>query len=316
MDIGQYIGKFLVKNKYCSLSGLGVFELQKNAASIRHQDNTVAPLSHLITFNPVGSIDDSFASFIASRENVSISNASNNIKEYCIKAKQELNETGQFNIEHIGKLTLSNQKISFTQSSDLDLGYEPVAMPAAEIKTNATKSNGDEKLDFSYPPSSKNYQTKSTPVMKYVMLGGVALLLLGGVYMAYDYYQKNKIDTDELVRTNSTPAPSDQTTTNTSSIPTDTSSQAASVNTPSTNNTPSVSPGSHLVAVFSFSTQAAADAKAKKLTNYGNKASVIQKDSANFVVTLEASHPLGDTTRLVDSLRKFFNPKGNVYIWK
>ena len=29
MEIGKYIGKFLIKNKYCSLSGLGVFELKK-----------------------------------------------------------------------------------------------------------------------------------------------------------------------------------------------------------------------------------------------------------------------------------------------
>jgi hypothetical protein len=70
------------------------------------------------------------------------------------------------------------------------------------------------------------------------------------------------------------------------------------------------------VAIFTFTTEAAASAKANKLNGYGNKASVSQIDNSKFVVAIEASHPLGDTVRLVDSLRKFFNPKGNVYILK
>lgn len=316
MEIGQYIGKFLVKNNYCSLSGLGVFELKKNTASVRSSDNTVTPPSHVISFTPVGSIDDSFASFIANRENVSISNASNNIKDYCIQAKQELQNTGHFTIEHLGKLVMSNNKVSFIQSSDLDLGYEPVAMPTAEIKTNTTtKTESGDKLDFSYPPSGVGNTTKSSPVMKYVMLGGLGLLLLGGVYMAYDYYQKNKVDTEALLNppaaeTNASTAPTEE---NAQVANTD-STQNIATNTAST--TTAVSSGAHLVAVFTFNNEAAATAKAKKLNNYGNKASVNRKDSTNFVVTLEATHAQGDTTLLVDSLRKFFNPKGNVYIWK
>lgn len=321
MEIGQYIGKFLVKNNYCSLSGLGVFELKKNAASVRSSENTVAPPTHVISFTPVGSIDDSFASFIANRENVSISNASNNIKDYCISAKQELQTTGHFTIEHLGKLVMTNNKISFVQSSDLDLGYEPVSMPAAEQKISSTsKSESGDKLDFSYPPSGYSTPTKSSSVMKYVMLGGLALLLLGGVYMAYDYYQKNKIDTEDLLNPTVSVPNTDTTNANSNGnvAISDTTAQSSSSDTTTmTVTSPApVSPGAHLVAVFTFNNEAAAAAKAKKLNNYGNKATVNRKDSTNFVVTLEATHALGDTTLLVDSLRKFFNPKGNVYIWK
>ena len=69
------------------------------------------------------------------------------------------------------------------------------------------------------------------------------------------------------------------------------------------------------IAVFSTTVQATADAKAKKWKNYGNLTDV-QQMGDQVVVTMIASHPTNDTTLLIDSLRRFFNPKGNVYILK
>lgn len=312
MDIGKYIGKFLVKNSYCSLSGLGVFDLKKNTATFNTDGNSVSPPSHTITFNPIGSIDDSFASFIANQENVSISNASNNIKQYCIDAKQTLQQQGSFEIVHIGKLSFNGGKISFQQSSDIDFGYEPVPMPITEFKSSIS-NDASGKLDFSYPPAHSTYQSKSSSsMMKYVLIGGVALLVLGGIYMGIDYYKNNNVNTEELLKPNTTSneiaATNDTATASTTSSPIDSNTSSLA--------TPTPSPGAHLVALFSFTNESAAAAKAKKLANYGNKTAVSKIDSAKYIVTIEASHPLGDTTLLVDSLRRFFNPKGDVYILK
>jgi nucleoid DNA-binding protein len=118
MDINKYIGKFLLKNKYCSLPGLGVFDLKKEGAQTNVSSETISAPVYKITFTPVGSIDDTFASFIATAENVSISNASNNIKEYCKNVKEELAKSGKYDIEFLGRFSLSNNKIIFHQSDD------------------------------------------------------------------------------------------------------------------------------------------------------------------------------------------------------
>jgi hypothetical protein len=322
MDIGKYIGKFLIKNNYCSLPGLGVFKLKKVAGSILKSEGTVTPPTHQISFTPVGSIDDSFASFIANFENVSISNASNNIREYCIKVKEELNHTGSFEIDHLGKFSFINQKIAFQQSADLDLGHQPVGIPTLDQKVSVpeTKTEKGDKLDFSYPPAQASYHGKSSSASKYIIGGVLLTLLLAGAYFGYDYYKNNATTSEEI---NPTPASTNvNAVSDTSQVnnSTDSSSMrpASDTSTIVTNNAPiaTPSPGAHQVAVFTFTTEAAATAKAAKLKNYGNNASVSKVDSAKLIVAIEASQPQGDTTRLVDSLRKFFNPKGNVYILK
>ena len=319
MDIGKYIGKFLIKNNYCSLSGLGVFELKKTPSNINSSEGNVTPPSYQISFTPVGSIDDSFASFIANSENVSISNSSNNIKEYCIKVKEELNHTGSFTIDHLGKLTMSNNKITFQQSSDLDFGYEPVSIPTVESKVSTTdiKPENGSKLDFSYPPAHPSYRGKSSGMSKIFLLALLGILILLGAYFSYDYYKNNATVRD--IKTEQTPIEIPSTVD--TLLHQDTTALASS-NRPTTDSSTTSAPiaaptaaNAHIVAVFSFTTEAAAQAKATKLKNYGNLAAVTPINN-EFIVTIEATHALNDTTLLVDSLRRFFNPKGNVYILK
>lgn len=331
MDINQYIGAFLLKNKYCSLPGLGVFDLKKTNARTNNSEGTVEPPTYLITFNPIGSIDDTFASYIASKENVSIANASNNIKTYCVDVKNEVAKTGKFEIDNLGRFTMQNNKLSFQQSSDLNLGFEPVPAAFTEIKVSTPKEEA--KIDYSYTSTSgSTYKRKksSQAWMKMLLpiLGIVGLGIAG--YLGYAYYQNHKDDVVQEVTPVEKPieiAPTDTSATQSAIIDTtvkDTSSMrptadtSSAITTPAaTNVTPPPAPtGKEFrVAVFSTSNQEAAKAKAAKWTRFGNKANVIPSGS-EFIVTIDASQPMNDTTLLVDSLRRFFNPKGNVYILK
>ena len=156
----------------------------------------------------------------------------------------------------------------------------------------------------------------------------VALVAVGG-YFGYDYYKKNNSNTEAT-----TPQPEITeidtiSTTDTSVLPaTDTlkpsvadsfataaptpDSTTAAVQAPAA---PQTSGPAYNVAVLSFDNEASAAAKAKKLKDYGNNTSV-QNSNGRFYVIINASHPLNDTTRLVDSLRKMYNPKGPVFIMK
>ncbi len=317
MDINKYIGKFLLKNKYCSLPGLGVFDLKKEGAQANASSETISAPVYKITFTPVGSIDDTFASFIATAENVSISNASNNIKEYCKNVKEELAKSGKYDIEFLGRFSLSNNKIIFHQSDDLDMGVEPAPLAPLVEKLKAPETPAN-KPDYSYPPARTQ---RDIPILKIAVPIVLVVLLAVGAYFGYDYYQKNK-DVTPVEATIPEPAPVQVDTLATTIVPdslhradstnaaTDTAMQAASNSAAQT--TPQAA-SFYKVAILSFENEAGANGKATKLKKYGNDASVVSNNGRFFVVINASSN---DTTKLVDSLRRFFNPRGQVFIMK
>ncbi len=312
MDINKYIGKFLLKNKYCSLPGLGVFDLKKEGARLNPTNETIAAPVYKITFSPVGIIDDTFAEFIGNAENVSINNASNNIKEYCKNVKDELARTGKYEIDFLGRFSISNNKIVFQQADDLDMGAEPVPLAPLEEKLHEIDTP-TRKPDYSYPPARKQ---RDLPILKIAIPVIVLALLATGAYFGYDYYQKNK---EVVPEETSMPLPEPvQVDTLATTIVTDSLqvSDSTGAATDSTVQTTAAQPGMiYKVAILSFDNEAAANSKANKLKNYGNDASVVSSNG-RFVVAINATNTSGDTTKLVDSLRRFFNPKGQVYILK
>ena len=317
MDINKYAVKFLVRNKYCSLPGLGVFELKREAASVQSGQEKVSPPRMSIRFNPVGSIDDTFASFVASSENVSISNASNHIREYCKTVKETLAAQGRYEMEALGTFVLDGQLLRFEQAPQLDLGAEPAPLPPLVEKLRSA----DSKPDYSYLPSRKPNERKVLKIMIPVLSIG---LLATAAYFGYDYYRKNNLP-DELpappVITDTLKKKADTIATqpHTDSLHTPSADSASLKTTDSTHaaSQTGTSTGSAWdVAVLSYQTESAAGSKADKLKRYGNDASVQNRNGMYYVAIHVNNISAQDTTRLVDSLRKFFNPKGPVFILK
>lgn len=333
MEIGNYIGKFLLKNKYCSLPGLGVFELKKSSATYSSTQTEVENPSYIISFSPVGSIDDTFASFIASHENVSISNASNSIREFCNVVKEQVARSGSYDIEHLGKISMLNGKLWFKQNSDLDLGYTPVPVPTIEAAPRQTVTTA---TDYSYPPAPAAYpkrNKRSWP--KYLMI----LLLLGGLgaggYYGYKYWKKrgeaNKNVTIEefsptedsaysttvdssmmMPNIQDTTADSNRILTPDSAVgavqnPADSQGKKPAVTGPEEKN--------YEVVIMSTPNESVAKTRSNNLNRNGHKTQVVNR-GGSFLVTISTIEPTKDTVALVDSIRRFFNPKGNVFILK
>lgn len=319
MDISKYILSFLLKNKYCSLPGLGTFDLHKINAMINVKD--INPPQYEIKFSPVGSIDDNFATYVANQENVSISNTSNNIKEFCAEVKKELNTTGKFTIVHLGDLVLQNKKIVFTQSDDLDLGVYNTPLPN---QTNGNTDLKEKKIDFSYPNNKKNYRRKKLSIGKFILPLFFILLLLAGSFVAYKYFldvQKNKSKANELdilSNNKNNVAINNSIADSLSIIDSNKTSELIT-----TSNDTLQTPASEIinnnnvykVAMFQSTNESIAKAKATKWITYGNKADVHFINDV-YIVSISATHPLNDTTLLMDSLRLFFNPKSKPYLLK
>ena len=91
MDIAKYVGLFLVKNEYCFLPGIGSLQVEKKPAEYSKETQTMNAPAYEVRFRAVGgSIDDSFANFIANNERISIAHASNHLKDFCARARRSL----------------------------------------------------------------------------------------------------------------------------------------------------------------------------------------------------------------------------------
>lgn len=294
MDIAVYLIQFLIKNKYCSLPSIGTFTLSKKPATIT--DKEINAPKYIIEFSHFGTIDDQFANYCAAQENVSISNASNQIKTFCNNIRDTVKNNERFQINGLGFLTQGKEHIIFEQTDELDWGNINQALPPL-----VTRSHSDKKIDFSYPPAYlENRASKNKVLLRFAVIGVVIMGIIFSIY----YFIKNSdsTQTQNAITENTTDTPP----------PVFDSVAAVQNATPISNmNTPAL----HKVALYETTLQANAEAKSTKWKKYGNMTEVIASNN-NFIVCILASHPQNDTTLLIDSLRRFFNPKGKPYIMK
>jgi len=126
MDIAKYIGLFLLKNHFCYIHGLGNLELRKRSAT--HDGEALRGPSYEVVITQGGSIDDNLANFIATNEFISISKASNALRDFSTVTRAQLQEGKDVIIPNIGTFHEENSKITFI--TDPNLRYTPHAIPA------------------------------------------------------------------------------------------------------------------------------------------------------------------------------------------
>ncbi len=111
MDVAKYIGFFLLKNEQCYINGLGTLQLLRKAATYDGQHLQAA--THEIVMVPGGNVDESLANYIATNEQVSITKASNALKEYSAETKSMLQAGNVVSLQHLGKFTADDGRIGF-----------------------------------------------------------------------------------------------------------------------------------------------------------------------------------------------------------
>ncbi len=312
MDIAKYIGLFLVKYQYCNLPNLGDFAVVKKPAS--YSDGQVRAPEYEVKFSFSGGlIDDAFPNFIATNERTSIANAANAVKDFCTQTKLTLAEGGTILIPGFGKFVQTNGKNDFIP--DQNIHVETPGIPIFKINTAATRSSMEgetiaelhEKMQLKEPSLQDDIVIKPpkvnwSKVIILLLIVGVVLALVGGAI----WYMNNNKEQSE----NAAPAPVSNdvppVTADTNSANPDTAAQ-----TPVTAGTP----GSYTFAILTFKDKESAEKKEKQLKGFGHD--VALKPAADSSIILTITLPaVSDTLATKDSLRRFFNPRGEVNIIK
>jgi|GEM_PF-683636 len=125
MDVAKYIGFFLLKNEQCYINGLGTLQLLRKAATYDGQHLNAA--SHEIVMVPGGNVDESLANYIATNEQISITKASNALKDFSAETKSMLQAGNIVELPHLGKFTAQDGRIGFITAPQLQYKAAPIA---------------------------------------------------------------------------------------------------------------------------------------------------------------------------------------------
>jgi len=134
MDVAKYIGLFLLKNNSCYIHGLGNIELRRKPAT--YDGRNLLSAIYDIVVVPTNTVDDALSNFIATNEQISISKATNALKEFTEAAKAYLAEGKEVVIPSLGSFAQVNEKLHFVTTSLLQHQY--AGIPAEKTTAKRT----------------------------------------------------------------------------------------------------------------------------------------------------------------------------------
>lgn len=284
MDIASYIGQFLLRNKYCYLHGIGSLKLNKLPKG------DAGSYVYHVQLLPGGSIDDLFANFVATSEQVSISKAANAIREYNTEIRSLLDTQQKVIIPTIGYLVKVDNHYTFV--TDDNFSYQPSVNPALKFvnaKPIKEATTSDDIIEETPQKAIVNWS-------KIILF--IALLLVAGIAIYFIATQSKNIS-----------ATQDQPIVNTT-----TEIVAPAIDTAVVQPDTLVTNTEYKFLIKTYSTLGAAVKRYQQLLSYGNKVGLQTSDSISYQLYISMPASALDTTQAKDSLRVIFNPKGTISI--
>ncbi len=316
MYIPKYIGLFLLKNHFCYLHGLGNLELRKKPAV--YDGKMLHASSYEIFVSSAGSIDDNLANFIASNEQITISKASAALRDFSNEAKHELQEGREVIIPFIGKLLEEYGRIIFitdphlqfapapraAERSDIlpeDAYYAPPPPPPIEEPVYQEPKREEEYSHHRSSRSSRRSQRREqepeeTGINWKKVIWSVLILIS---IVAGAIYGIRLLKTpDDFTRVDHTPA----------------AVIDSSMLRPRPDTIAAAADNNELkmyrVVIDNYANRKKAEKRADQMKGYGHNVEVLAKDSSSFLIIMPVRCKASDTTQVLDSLGRLFNPAG------
>ncbi len=310
MDVAKYIGLFLLKNNFCYVHGLGNLELKKKPAA--YNGDALIPPGYDVTLSPSGSIDDNLANFIASNEQISISKASNALRDFSTQARADIAAGKPVGIPAIGTFYEDEGKIRF--ATDPNLRYTPPPISVTKVNKSIeqqpvlpvnikTETSGSNRpyVPVHTPSEEEDGETPKLNWARILLAAVVILALAAMVTFAIKKYKGGEDTLQPVLPTkeNTTPA-------------TPVSDSAATVIDSNAIGGPAVSADhrtiSFMAIIESYSNQKKAQDKVK---GWGHPMELATEDTGKYFVVLPIKNwPISDTAHLLDSLSRTYNPAG------
>jgi hypothetical protein len=295
MKIEQLLVQHFYNTRKVTLQGLGTFTLSPDFVMPMDDKDLVMP-ENAITFqyDPRSVEDDELISYIVQQTRKIRPLAAADLDSYLTLGKQFLNIGKPFRIEGLGRLDKNQTgQYEFIQGNFSNLKKEMTAAPAS-LKEK------EDRTDISFAAPSKSSPISKKGIIASALLIGLALI---GVVSWYLFFREKK-GTDEasVQPVPSVPAPVDTSTKKT------TAAIDTSIHTTANTVAPAPAKDGYTFKIVFKETNVKATAleRFNTMTTRGHKVIMYTSDSINYKVAEVFTLPLSDTTRVKDSLNKYF----------
>ncbi len=282
MTIEQIIVQCLYANKRVGLERIGEFILNDDVVITAPDDKEIVLPDNAIQFkyDNTQAADEVLVDLIKTKKGKMRSLAFSDLESFTSLQKELINIGKTLVLPGLGSLQkLDDGKIHFTQGK--------FAQPQAEHINEGAREKASEEISFKSEAVSK-------PKGKGILIGTIILVAI--IIGAAVYYA--------MTNTNNSANTSEAVTADTVQNIVDTAALG-----PLPAATPSTDSSAYKIAIASHKDSAVAYAAMKKLTNYGHNIILIKKDSITYLLTVPIYKNAADTSRLLDSLSRFFGYK-------
>lgn len=291
MKIEQVLVHYLLKTKQLTLQGIGTFHLDAAIPDSADTEKSVVIPENAITFtyNPRVTEDDGLIDFIVEHTRKIKPLAASDLDSFLSLGRQFLNIGTPFNLPNIGTLEkLNSGALSFIPGQLVAQKIEPNRVKHEEANENEP---AEENLFNDYQKERKTNNGGKT------ILTILVLAILGlAVWAIWHYAFTKKQEPQNLTSTENIVPVKD------SAFKADTSIIA--------NSAPVESSASDSVqfnvVVNQYYTLFSAEKRLKQLKTFNRNVILYTKDSITYKVAEPFSLPLSDTTKILDSLKRYY----------
>ena len=296
MKIEQVLVHYLLKNKKLTLQGIGTFQLDASLPDSADSDKPIILPDNAISFHydPKVKEDEGLVDFIVAHTNKIKPLATSDLESFLSLGRQFLNIGNPFTLQNIGTLEKSDSgELVFKAGKSTAQKMEP-----QKIKNEDTDNPEQEENLF----NEYQKERKSNNAPK-AMLALVVLIVLGFIgWAVWHYGFSNKNTTENISSTEQIVPVADSSTHKADSL----TIANAVVDSSKTARKNPVDSFTFKIVVKQYRTLATAEARLKQLKSYHRNVIMYTKDSVTYRIAEPFTLPLSDTTRILDSLKRYY----------
>ncbi len=293
MKIALLLGQYLLQHKTMQLQGLGIFTIEslpgEEKGKNKSPDNDI-----LFIANKTVTTTPELVAFISEQTGKIKPLASSDLEDFLNIGKQLLNVSKQFYIEGMGTLILDgNDGLSFSQGEELlpaAIADEPIAKRHTDIIKDSS-INAPDSISFENEPVVQKGRTARNLLVTLAIVAGLAFA--GWMtYYFYNEWQQKRQQKQELIQ----PV-----------IPVVPDTAAAAQQSDSLLN--ATTDNNSFKVLLETAGRNRALRRFQDLQTWGYPVELVTSDSVQFQIISTVKAPIADSSRVLDSLTRFFGRK-------
>lgn len=298
MKIEQALVHYLLKNKKLILQGIGTFQLDASLPDSADPDKPIILPENSISFHydPRTTEDEGLIDFIVEHTNKIKPLAASDLDSFLSLGRQFLNIGKPFTLQNLGTLDkLNSGELVFKAGQMIAPRMEP-----QKIKTDETENlEPEENLFNDYQKERKSNNGPRAIILL------IVLLVLGFIAWIVWHYGFNKKNTTENINSTEEIVP----VTDSNSIRHKADSLAIANAVVDSNKNIQKNPADSFtfkIVVRVYRTKEAATKRMMELKGYHRNVIMYTNDSTTYKIAEPFMLPLSDTTRVLDSLKRYY----------